>query len=227
MKGVSPGIRRSVPAGTAASGTAGRGSRTAARDEATLNRPSSALPRPPAATPRAAAPAPTIRKRRRSSPLPPGPPASPVPPASPRPLHGARGFRPGRPPYRAHHQHQRRGRHGRAGQRRHHVEAAPLADRGRDADRGEHREGGEPVSQPAHGQHADQRGERSQQHQDAGDQGRLVMRAEVRDRELLDRHGRQVDSGLADRDDRSAVRPGDRGRQLGYAQRYGSRQQSG
>ena len=84
MKGVSPGIRRSVPAGTAAAGTAGPGSRTAARDEATLNRPSSALPRPPAATPRAAAPAPTIRKRRRSSPLPPGPALrSPVPSAGP------------------------------------------------------------------------------------------------------------------------------------------------
>ena len=68
---------------------------------------------------------------------------------------------------------------------------------------------------------ADQRGGRSQQHQDAGDQGHLVVRAEVRDRELLDRHGRQVDSGLADRGDRSAVRPGDRGRQLGYALRYG------
>jgi hypothetical protein len=135
--------------------------------------------------------------------------------------------RPRQPDRRPGRGHQRHGRHGRAGQRRHHVEAAPLADRGRDADRGEYREGGEPVSQPPHGQHANQHGERGQQHHNAGDQGRLVVLAEVRDREFLDRHGGQVDSGLADRGDRSAVRPGDRGRQLGYAQRHGPRQQSG
>ena len=48
---------------------------------------------------------------------------------------------------------------------------------------------GEPVRQPTGGQHADQHREGGQQHDDAGDQGFLVVRPEVRDRELLDRHG--------------------------------------
>jgi len=54
-----------------------------------------------------------------------------------------------------------------------------------------------------------------------------IVSVQVSGDTLLDRHGGQVDGGLADRGDRSAVRPGDRGRQLGYAQRHGPRQQSG
>jgi len=82
---------------------------------------------------------------------------------------------------------------------------------------GERREPGQPIGDPADRQHADQRGERDQQHQDSGDQCFFVVRPEVRDRELLDRDGRQVDRGLSDRDDRSALRAGDRGRELGHA----------
>ena len=91
-----------------------------------------------------------------------------------------------------------------------------------DAQPGEHREPGQPVADPADRQHADQRGEPGQQDQDAGDQRLLVVRPEVRDREVLDRDRRQVDRRLADRDDRRAVRADERGRQLGYAQRHGA-----
>jgi hypothetical protein len=76
-------------------------------------------------------------------------------------------------------------------------------------------------------QHADQRGEPDQQNHDADDQGFLIVRPEVRDREVLDRDGSQVDRGLPGRHDRSAARAGDRGRELGYAQRHGARQQAG
>jgi len=92
---------------------------------------------------------------------------------------------------------------------------------------GERREPGQPIGDPADRQHADQRGERDQQHQDSGDQCFFVVRPEVRDRELLNRDGRQVDRGLSDRDDRSALRAGDRGRELGHAQRHGGSQHAG
>ena len=62
----------------------------------------------------------------------------------------------------------------------------------RDADAGEHREPGQSVADPADRQHADQRGERDQQHHDAADQGFLVVRPEVRDREVLDRNGSRL-----------------------------------
>jgi hypothetical protein len=57
-----------------------------------------------------------------------------------------------------------------------------------------------------------------------GDQGLLVVRAEVRDRELLDRHRGQVDRGLADRDDRSPQRARGRGGEFGDAERDGAGQ---
>ena len=125
-------------------------------------------------------------------------------------------------PDRPHQRDQGSGGHGHPGQGGHHVEQAGPGqpDRRRDAEAGEHRESGQPVADPAHRRRADQRGEPGQHDQDPGHQCLLVVRAEVRDREVLDRDGGQVDRRLADRDDRGAGRADERRRELGHAQRH-------
>jgi len=124
---------------------------------------------------------------------------------------------------------QRRCRDGHPGQRGHHIGAASTgqADRRGGADGGEHGEPGQPVGQAADGQDADQRGEGVQQHHDPGDQGLLVVRAEMRDREVLHRDRSQVDRGLADRGHRGTGRAGRRRCQLGHAQCHAGSQRPG
>ena len=122
---------------------------------------------------------------------------------------------------------QRAGRGGAADQRRERpadVGGRP-GQRGRDADRGEHRQADHAVGEPAHGKHAHDRGEDRQRRQDAGDQDHLVVRAESGDREALHRGRGEADRGFADGNHRRGVRRHEPGNELADAERDGGGKQ--
>ena len=84
-------------------------------------------------------------------------------------------------------------------------------------------EGGEPGDadpRPAHRRHAEQRTEGDRHDDDADDEGDLVVRAEQRDGEVLQRGGEAVDELRADGRDQRRRRPGEPAHQLADAERH-------
>ena len=128
----------------------------------------------------------------------------------------------------ARHRGQRERRGGHSGKRGKHVErgGARLADGGGGAHRAEDGKHREPGPGPPHSEQAGRHRRHEEHREHPGEQRVLVMGAEVRDRELLDGHRRQVDGDVTDRDDRAAERPADPGRQLGDSERHGAGEQS-
>ncbi len=110
-----------------------------------------------------------------------------------------------------------------ADQRGQHVAALGrrLAEGGVDADSAEHREASHAQPQLADGKDADHGGEDDEDSADAPDQDCLVIRAELADREVLDRRRGVVDGQLADGAYRLTNGGGeDGGDELGYAKRH-------